>query len=74
MATLYSNQASNVSKTWLLMMTFLLIIIVIGFVLAYVYDNAILLYIAVIISVLLNISAYWFSDSVVLIHGKRHTS
>jgi heat shock protein HtpX len=66
MATLYSNQASNVRKTWLLMTTFLLIIIVIGFTLAYIYGNPNLLYIAVTISILLNISAYWFSDSIVL--------
>jgi len=66
MATLYSNQASNIRKTWFLMTMFLLIVILIGFTLAYMYGNPNLLYIAVIISILLNVTAYWFSDSIVL--------
>jgi heat shock protein HtpX len=66
MSSLYSNQASNIRKTWALMTVFFLIIIVIGFTLAYIYGNPNLLYIAVIISILLNITAYWFSDTVVL--------
>jgi len=45
---------------------FLLGIILLGFILSYVYGNANLLYIAVGISILLNISAYWFSDTIVL--------
>lgn len=48
------------------MTMFLLIIIVIGFTLSFIYGNPNILYIAVIISVLLNISAYWFSDKIVL--------
>lgn len=66
MASLYSKQASNVRKTWFLMTGFLLFIIALGFVLAFIYGNPNLLYIAVGISILLNISAYWFSDRVVL--------
>lgn len=49
------------------MMTgFLLVIIAIGFALSYLYGNPSLLYGAIIISVLLNVGAYWFSDKVVL--------
>lgn len=66
MASLYSNQASNVRKTWFLMTTFFLIVIFLGFALSFIYGNANLLYGAVILSIFLNISAYWFSDKVVL--------
>jgi heat shock protein HtpX len=66
MASLYSHQASNVRKTWFLMTAFLLFVIVIGFVLSFIYGNPNILYISVFISVIMNISAYWFSDSIVL--------
>ncbi len=45
---------------------FLLGIILIGFILSYIYGNPNILYLAFFLSVLLNISAYWFSDKVVL--------
>lgn len=66
MATLYTQQASNVRKTWFLMTGFLLAIILIGFALSVVYGNPNLLYGAFVVSILLNISAYWFSDRIVL--------
>jgi heat shock protein HtpX len=66
MATLYTNQASNIRRTWLLMTVFFLIIVVIGFVLSYIYGNPNMLYYAVFFSIFLNIWAYWFSDTMVL--------
>jgi heat shock protein HtpX len=45
---------------------FLLFIVALGFTLSFVYGNPNLLYVAVGISILLNVSAYWFSDKVVL--------
>lgn len=66
MASLYSHQSANIRKTWLLMTVFLLVIIVIGFTLSYMYGNANILYIAVAVSLLINIGAYWFSDKLVL--------
>lgn len=48
------------------MLGFLILIILIGFVLAYIYGNPNILYIAIIISLLMNIFAYWFSDKMVL--------
>lgn len=64
--TLYSNQAANVRKTWFMMTGFLLMIIAIGFALSFYYNNALILYIAIAISLLMNIWAYWFSDKLVL--------
>ena len=66
MATLYTQQSSNVRKTWFLMTGFLLFIILIGFVLSVMYGNANLLYGAFFFSLLLNIASYWFSDKIVL--------
>lgn len=66
MTTLYTKQASNIRKTWFLMTGFLIGIIFLGFILSYIYGNPNLLYGAFIVSLLLNISAYWFSDKVVL--------
>ncbi len=66
MATLYTNQSSNIRKTWFLMTAFLVGIIALGFILSYIYGNPNLLYGAFLVSILLNIFAYWFSDKVVL--------
>lgn len=64
--TLYSNQSSNIRKTWFMMTGFLLLIIAIGFVLSLMYGNPSLLYGAIVISLLMNIGSYWFSSSIVL--------
>lgn len=64
--TLYTQQSSNVRKTWFLMTGFFLLVIAIGFGLSYWYGNEYFLYFAVGISLLTNIGAYWFSDKLVL--------
>lgn len=73
MANFYSNQASNIRKTWFMMTGFLLLVIGIGFTLSILYGNPSLLYSSVILSILLNIGSYWFSDSLVLsmAHARR---
>lgn len=72
MTTLYTQQSSNVRKTWFMMTGFLLLIILLGFVLSFMYNNPSLLYGAIILSLLLNISAYWFSDKIVLSMAGAH--
>jgi heat shock protein HtpX len=66
MATLYSNQTSNIRKTWFMMSTFLVLIIIVGFALSILYNNASILYVAFFVSIGTNIFAYWFSDNAVL--------
>lgn len=66
MASLYSHQSANIRKTWLLMTLFLLIVIIIGFALSFVYGNPNILYYAVAFSILANLGSYWFSDRLVL--------
>ena len=66
MATLYTQQSKNVSKTWLLMSVFFVIIIAIGFFFSQYYRNSNILYIFVIFSIVMNITSYWYSDKIAL--------
>jgi heat shock protein HtpX len=66
MATLYTQAESNVQKTWLYMGFFFIIVIALGWLLSYVLETYIILWIAVIYSCLASFSSYWYSDKVVL--------
>lgn len=66
MATLYTQQAKNVSKTWLLMGVFLAFIVAIGYFASYYFGDENILYFAIVFSIVMNISGYWFSDKVAL--------
>jgi len=63
---LYQSAESNIRKTWLLLFVFLILFIGIGWILMYVFNEPIILLIAVIFSVVSSISSYWFSDKIVL--------
>jgi heat shock protein HtpX len=66
MATLYTQQSNNVRKTWFLMAIFLAIVVAIGYFVSYYYNNPAILYIAIIFSMVMNITSYWFSDKIAL--------
>lgn len=66
MATLYTQQDKNVRRTWLLMSTFLVLIVGIGFVFSRIYDNPVILFGFFIFSVAMNIFAYWNSAKIAL--------
>jgi heat shock protein HtpX len=66
MATLYTHQESNIAKTWVLMVLFLLMLAAVGWALGYIYQSPQMLWIAVIISFIMNAWSYWFSDKVAL--------
>jgi heat shock protein HtpX len=66
MATLYTQQDKNVHRTWLLMGLFLMIIIVLGWFISYYYNSPAILYIAIIIAVIMNVTSYWYSDKISL--------
>jgi heat shock protein HtpX len=66
MATLYTHQASNVRKTWLLMGFFLLGVIAIGYAIAWYIGNPLILYMAVLFAFVMNFYSYWYSDKLVL--------
>lgn len=67
MATLYTHKASNIRKTWLLISLFLILIIAIGWSVSLVFENPVILYVAVGFSLVMNIIAYWFSDKIALL-------
>ncbi|MEA2112666.1 MAG: M48 family metallopeptidase [Patescibacteria group bacterium] len=66
MATLYTHQDENVRKTWLLMFTFLIIVIAIGWVFSQVLADPVILYVAIIFSIGMNFFSYWYSDKIAL--------
>lgn len=66
MATLYTQQDSNVRKTWLLMTVFFVIVIAIGYFISWYLGNSFILYIAVAFAIIMNITSYWFSDKIVV--------
>ncbi|PJE57796.1 MAG: zinc metalloprotease HtpX [Candidatus Portnoybacteria bacterium CG10_big_fil_rev_8_21_14_0_10_38_18] len=64
--TLYTHIDSNIRKTWLLFSLFLIIIIGLGWVLSYYFNDRIILFIAVFISIFMSFISYWYSDKIVL--------
>jgi len=66
MATLYTHADSNIRKTWLYLLFFLVFIILLGWVISYFLETYIVLWIAVIYSIIVSVSSYWYSDKIVL--------
>jgi heat shock protein HtpX len=66
MATLYTERSHNIAKTWIMMSLFFVVVIAIGWFFGYYYNDPSFLYLAVIISIVMNIWAYWFGDKVTL--------
>ncbi|MDA8597218.1 zinc metalloprotease HtpX [Candidatus Pacebacteria bacterium] len=66
MATLYTQQGSNIRKTWFLMAMFLVLVMAIGYGVSWYLNSPIILYIAVAFAVGMNIFSYWHSDKIVL--------
>ncbi len=72
MATLYSHQSSNITKTWILVSVFLVAVIGFGYVLSQAYGDPMFLYFAVLLSVVMNVTSYWFSDKIALAVAGAH--
>ncbi len=66
MATLYTHQSENVTKTYLLMGVFLMVVVAIGWAISLYMGNPFILYIAVGFALLMNVGSYWFSDKLVI--------
>src|SRR3989344_3477022 len=66
MATLYTQQGRNVFRTWVLMGSFLVFVILIGWGASYYFNSSAVLYGAVVFAFFMNIWAYWFSDKVAI--------
>lgn len=66
MPTLYTQADSNTRKTWFLVIGFLVFIIALGWLFSYILDDQAILVGAVILSVVMSFSSYWYSDKIVL--------
>jgi heat shock protein HtpX len=66
MASLYTQQGKNIRRTWLLMSAFFLLLIAIGYFVSWYLNEPGFLWLAVIFSIVMNATAYWFSDKVAL--------
>lgn len=66
MLTPHAQATQNIQRTWLLMGVFFTIIVLLGWVLSYIYNDVSILYIAVGFSLLSNIFAYFQSDKIAL--------
>jgi heat shock protein HtpX len=63
--TLYTHQASNTRKTWLLMFVFFALVAALGWSLSAVYQSPAIFYVAILISIGMNVVGYWYSDRIV---------
>ena len=66
MANLYEQKESNIRKTWLLMSGFFILLIAFGWIISQYYGNPSILYVFTVVSIVINIVSYWYSDSVVV--------
>jgi heat shock protein HtpX len=64
--TLYTQADHNTRLTWLYITGFLIFVIAVGYVFAGAMNNSLILYIAVIFSVVMSLGSYWWSDKIVL--------
>ncbi len=63
---IYRHRDANIRKTWFLLTVFFAVIIGFGYALGVYFENPAILVIAVILSVLMSVGSYWYSDKLVL--------
>lgn len=66
MATLYTQQSSNIAKTFVLMGAFLVLIISICYGVSWYLNDPSILYIGAFFAMLTSFGSYWYSDKIVL--------
>lgn len=72
MPTLYTHADANRRKTWLLFSSFLILVMLVGYVFSQALDNSLILYLAVGGSLLWSFISYWYSDKMVLAMSDAH--
>lgn len=69
---LYKQKDNNIRKTWILVTSFLIFVIAVGWVFSYILETPAILFIAVIFSVITSFAGYWYSDKIVLAMTGAH--
>ncbi len=64
--TLYNQADKNTRLTWIYITGFLVFVIGAGYIFSQAMGNSLILYIAVIFSILMSFGSYWWSDKIVL--------
>lgn len=64
--SLYQQRASNIRRTWVLIVGFMVVVTAVGYLIGYYYQDPSIAVIAFIIATVTNIYAYWQSDKLVL--------
>ena len=72
MATLYTQQDRNVGRTWFLMVTFVFVVVGIGWAVSWYFNDPVILTTFVAFSIVMNIGSFWFSDKIVLATAGAH--
>jgi heat shock protein HtpX len=72
MSTLYTQQSSNVQKTFVLMGFFLVFVIAICYGVSWYLGNSLILYVGAAFAILTSIGSYWYSDKIVLKMTNAH--
>jgi heat shock protein HtpX len=68
--TLYTQIGANIRRTWILFSLFFVIIIGLGWFLSYYFNDQLILFWAVGISIFMSFISYWYSDKIVLAISK----
>ena len=63
---IYKNIKENIYKTWLLFFTVFILFLIFGWLLSYIFQNRLILYIAIFLGILNNFLSYWYSDKIVI--------
>lgn len=66
MASLYTEQSRNIRKTFFLMFFSFIVVISVGWFASYVFGSPVILFFVVIFAIVLNVFAYWKSDSIAI--------
>ena len=66
MATLYTHAEENTRRTYLLVGFFISLIIILGWLFSYILGTYFIFVLAVIISIAMSFTSYWYSDKIVL--------
>jgi len=66
MATLYTQKSRNIYLSWVYLLGFLILVIILGWSFSYLFNNPAILYGAIVFAVLMNFASFWWSDKIIL--------